>query len=64
MYSDNDSMKTKRIGVVVGPEGGLSEEEVRYLEGIGGNVVTLGSSIYRVEIASLVCISQLMYHFS
>jgi 16S rRNA (uracil1498-N3)-methyltransferase len=52
-----------RIGLFIGPEGGLSNEEVSLLKEWGGKPITLGSSIFRTEIASTVCISQINFHF-
>lgn len=45
---------TSRVAVVVGPEGGLSEDEVRALESVGGIVCSLGSTVLRTETAGVV----------
>ena len=42
------------IGIVIGPEGGMSEGEVRALESIGALSVTLGPRILRTETAAVV----------
>ena len=42
------------IGVVVGPEGGMSEAEVQALTEIGALTVTLGPRILRTETAAVV----------
>ncbi len=55
------SHSVKRILVVIGPEGGLSTEEVDYLVKKGGLSVSLGKTILRVEHAGLAAISQIKY---
>ena len=42
------------VAVVVGPEGGLTAEEVSALERVGGVTVTLGVTILRAETAAVV----------
>lgn len=42
------------VAVVVGPEGGLTAEEVRALQCIGAVVVSLGSTVLRTETAGVV----------
>ena len=51
------------IGIVIGPEGGLSEKEVEELVKFGAKSVTLGKRILRTETASLVMLSDIMYEF-
>jgi 16S rRNA (uracil1498-N3)-methyltransferase len=41
------------VGLVVGPEGGLTEEEVTALRALGAIPVTLGPLILRTETAAL-----------
>lgn len=43
----------KHIGVVIGPEGGMSEAEVHALENIGAKQITLGPRILRTETAAV-----------
>ena len=52
-----------RIAVVVGPEGGLAEEEVQLLLGCNGRarLVTLGPSILRTETAGIVAPALALY---
>ena len=50
-----------RVAVVVGPEGGLGVEEVTLLEGIGAVVVTLGTTILRVETAAVVATALVLH---
>jgi 16S rRNA (uracil1498-N3)-methyltransferase len=50
-----------RIIVVVGPEGGLAEEEVALFGDHGGRAVTLGPRVLRTETAALVGLAQILY---
>lgn len=52
-----------RIAVVVGPEGGLSQEEVDAILGChaNSNMVSLGSSILRTETAGIVAPALVLY---
>lgn len=45
------------VGVVVGPEGGLTPDEIAVLEGGGGHAVTLGERILRSETAGPVVVA-------
>ena len=58
-----DRNKELNIGIVIGPEGGLSEKEVSELSESGAKCVTLGKRILRTETASLVILSDIMYEF-
>lgn len=49
------------ISCVVGPEGGLTEEEVRQAKDCGFIPITLGPRILRAETASLCLLSIIMY---
>lgn len=49
-----DRPDARDIGVVIGPEGGMSADEVRALNGLGALSVTLGPRILRTETASVV----------
>ena len=52
--------QARDIGIVIGPEGGMSEEEVRALADIGGRTVTLGPRILRTETAAVVSAALVM----
>ena len=41
------------IGIVIGPEGGISPEEIADLEAVGAKTVTLGPRILRTETAAI-----------
>ena len=49
------------LAIVVGPEGGLTDEEVEFFRQSGGKVVSLGSQVLRTETAALVVTSVVMF---
>lgn len=49
-----------RVGVLVGPEGGFSDDEVAELREHGASAVDLGERILRVETAALAAASRLL----
>ena len=54
------------IVIVIGPEGGLSVDEVRELEAIGGKVVRLGNPVLRsahAGLAGLAAVAALIKHW-
>lgn len=56
MLSDiEDGMHS--ITIVIGPEGGFSEEEMKQLQQMGYESVTLGSRIFRAETASMYAVA-------
>lgn len=50
-----------KIGIIIGPEGGLDEIEVENLRINGAKVITLGKRILRTETAALNVISNITY---
>lgn len=48
-----DHPEARDIGIVIGPEGGMSAEEVDALKKIGAKTITLGPRILRTETAAL-----------
>ena len=46
--------EARDIGIVIGPEGGMSPDEVAAMRAIGGRTVTLGPRILRTETAAVV----------
>lgn len=54
----------KNIGIFVGPEGGFEDTEIKSIEEIGGQSVSLGPRILRTETASLVASSIVLYELS
>ncbi len=51
----------KNIGIVIGPEGGLEEAEVRLMREAGGVSVTLGPRIMRTETAGIAVMAAIFY---
>mgnify|MGYP000900787299 FL=1 len=47
-------IKDKNILYIVGPEGGITEEEVMFLKNKGGIEISLGKRILRAETAAIV----------
>ncbi len=66
-YIKNELMHLKKdkkqykIAVVIGPEGGIDEEEIDKLEKSGAKIVTLGKRILRTETVALQVSSIIMY---
>jgi len=52
------------VSVLVGPEGGFTEEEVRYARGAGYTAVSLGVRRLRSETAAIACASTVTMHRS
>lgn len=50
-----------KISIFIGPEGGFSEDEIKYALNKGVRPVTLGPRILRTETAGLAVLSMLMY---
>lgn len=50
-----------KIGIVIGPEGGLEEKEVELLRESGAKVITLGKRILRTETVALNVLSNIIY---
>lgn len=55
--------KQLNIAIVIGPEGGLEENEVEFLKQNGAKIVTLGNRILRTETVALNVLSIIMYEF-
>ena len=51
----------KNIGLIIGAEGGFSEEEIKILEHNNIEIVSLGKRILRTETASIVGIGLIMF---
>lgn len=51
----------KRIAIIIGPEGGVDEEEINICNNSGAQSVTLGRRILRTETAPIVMASNILY---
>lgn len=49
------------IGVIIGPEGGFEDDEVRFLSDAGALSCSLGSLILRAETAAVAAVSMVLY---
>ncbi|MDO5038765.1 16S rRNA (uracil(1498)-N(3))-methyltransferase [Clostridium sp.] len=61
LMKDLDKNSIKRIGIVVGPEGGFEEAEIEKLKTEGAYIITLGKRILRTETAGFVATSLIQY---
>ena len=52
--------RARDIGIVIGPEGGMSAEEVRALAELGAKPITLGARILRTETAAVAACAMTM----
>lgn len=52
----------KNILLIIGPEGGFSEKEIKEAEDNGATSVSLGKTILRAETAGLVGAANIIYH--
>ncbi len=56
-----DVENVKKIGIVIGPEGGFAKEEVELLSEAGAKSVKLGPRILRTETAGVVTVALVQY---
>lgn len=65
LYSHLDAhSNSQNVRILIGPEGGFSEDEIRLVESHGYNVVSLGSRRLRAETAAIVASTGVMLHWS
>lgn len=57
----NDKDMKVKIGIVIGPEGGIEEQEIKNLKENGAKIITLGKRILRTETVALNVLSVIMY---
>lgn len=55
------SAKLDKIGIIIGPEGGFSQDEIEDLEKLGVHCASLGKQIFRTETASIVALGIVIY---
>ncbi|WP_422486313.1 16S rRNA (uracil(1498)-N(3))-methyltransferase [Gudongella sp. DL1XJH-153] len=51
------------VNIIIGPEGGFEEEEIKKLVGLGAKIVSLGPRILRTETAGMVASSIVQYEY-
>lgn len=52
--------KTTRIGLVIGPEGGITEGEIAQLHAMGAKIATLGPRVLRTETAGIAVLAAVL----
>ena len=71
LYENENKVSLSRVltssdgsdySVFTGPEGGFSEDEVRYALDSGMKVVSIGPRILRCETAPVAALCAIMYH--
>ena len=58
---DKDLNDIKDVGILIGPEGGFEEDEIRLLKEQGFYIVTLGNRILRTETAGFTATALIQY---
>lgn len=58
-----DKKENLKVGILIGPEGGIEKEEIELLKNAGAKIITLGNRILRTETAPIVMASVIMYEF-
>ncbi len=61
MYEEITGNVMERIAVIIGPEGGFSDEEAKAIVAGGGESVSLGKTILRTETAGMAALAMIMY---
>lgn len=61
LEQENRINKIKTVGIMVGPEGGFEEEEIKKLKDKGAYIITLGSRILRTETAGFTATALIQY---
>lgn len=60
-YSTGCEYIGKNIGLIIGTEGGITQDEVNHLKEVGCKCVSLGNRIFRTEIAGACAIAMINY---
>lgn len=58
---ENIKKSEVKIGIIIGPEGGFDQSEIKMLEENGAKTITLGRRILRTETVALNVLSIIMY---
>ena len=61
--SDLRNLKKKdlKVALVIGPEGGIEENEINSIKQVGAKIITLGKRILRTETAAIYLSSVIIY---
>ncbi len=57
----NKAFQGMKIGVIIGPEGGIDKSEIKILD--NAKLITLGKRILRTETASTIIVSNIIYEY-
>ncbi|MDO5563634.1 MAG: 16S rRNA (uracil(1498)-N(3))-methyltransferase [Eubacteriales bacterium] len=63
IYFLNKMENNKKCAIIIGPEGGFSNEEIEYAKEVGCSIFSLGKRILRTELASTCILSYIMMMF-
>ena len=58
----NSIKRGMKVGVLIGPEGGFADNEIKLLEGTKATTVSLGKRILRTETAAITALATIMMH--
>lgn len=58
------SKENLKIGIIIGPEGGIDVKEVQALEQAGAKIITLGNRILRTETVGIAMTSIILYELN
>ncbi len=61
MHQEITGSVPEKIAVIIGPEGGFSDEEAKAIVEAGGQSVSLGKTILRTETAGMAALAMIMY---
>lgn len=61
LYEEVTGSKLEKIAIIIGPEGGFSDEEAEKIVAAGGESVSLGKTILRTETAGMAALAMVMY---
>ena len=60
-YSEDRKSEDTKVAVIIGPEGGFTENEVKLAVESGAKSVTLGKTTLRTETAGIAALAMIMY---
>ena len=61
LEKENKISNIRKVGIMVGPEGGFEESEIQKLREKNAYIITLGSRILRTETAGFTATSLIQY---
>jgi 16S rRNA (uracil1498-N3)-methyltransferase len=61
LLKDAQLLPHEDVNVLIGPEGGLTEEELKSIREVGGRIFLLGESVLRMETAAVAALSVIQF---